>query len=192
MVVENRGREPDGRLQERDGMVRILVEPVQNAEMVVRGGVAGLKPDGALKVRLGLRATLEHGQQEADLILKPGRLGIGGRRLLGQGKRTGGIPLGLQGVRLPLQLRRRLGVGTDRQGSDRQESDRQESGGDEKDSAKHRADPIIMTAWWASCSGWRCLRTITPPEWSYTSSASFRRPYFFLNARRPPRSPARR
>src|SRR5476649_2038366 len=176
MVVENRGREPDGRLQERDGMVRILVEPVQNAEMVVRGGVAW-SPTGSLRApSAGRPATLEHGQQEADLILKPGRLGIGGRRLLGQGKRTGGIPLGFQSVRLPLQLRRRLGVGTDRQGSDLQESDRQESGGDEKDSAKHRADPIIMTAWWASCSGWRCLRTITPPESSYTSSASFRRP----------------
>src|SRR5471030_2344160 len=170
MVVENRGREPDGRLQKRNGMVRILIEPVQNAEVVVRGGVAGLKPDGALKVRLGLRATLEHGQQEADLILKLGRLGIGGRRLFDQRQRPGGIPSGFQSVRLPLQLRRRLGLGTERQESGRQQGD------DKKDSAKHRAAPIIMRAWWASCSGWRCLRTITPPEWSYTSSASFRRP----------------
>jgi hypothetical protein len=89
-------------------VVRILFEPVKNAEMEVRGREARLQLDGAFKMRLRLGAAIEHGQQKTSLILQLGRLGIGGCRLPDQSQRPGGISPSLQHLRLLLQLRRRL------------------------------------------------------------------------------------
>src|ERR1035437_7553124 len=111
VVVEDRGREADGRVKERDGTVGIFLQPIEDAEVEVRGGIARLKLDGALEVRLRLGSAIEHGQQEADLILQFGRTGIGGRRLDGQRPRSRGVPAPPQRPRPPPSGRPRQSTG---------------------------------------------------------------------------------
>ena len=75
-VIEIAGIECDGKLEVRDALSGILLDPPDHAEMVVRHRQPRVETDRPLEVRDGFPAPVQHRQQKSDLVLDVGGLGI--------------------------------------------------------------------------------------------------------------------
>ena len=80
----------------RNTVVRVLVEPIEYAEVIVRRSIIRLELDRALEMRLRIGRPLQNSEQKADLILYGSGSRIQFRRPFVEGQRAlriaGGFP----------------------------------------------------------------------------------------------------